>query len=444
MGEEIHPSPQQKMSEKQPLSRFYTNYYGPTAYHLNPDQARYRPLEEGEDEGGLTARLAERYGGEAVFLKHYERGDRYTLIDSPTVMFNYKNSSGEDRQAFVVPVNIYTHTNPDWDALGAAWMAKQIYPVSEVNFIPADAAIPPSRFPTVAVDVGRRYENSVFDHHHDPSLPAATQLVLDYWVASADRSTYYYKYPPKNLDNLAELIDAGDRGLPLADESRREGMHAVLSAWKRERPGDQELLRRGFELLDEVATRLDRGETMQEVNAWIRQTYAKEIGEWQKFLSTLDSEAQRAVTYRSPDGAFVAVRDGSPPLTFHLLDQPETQLVLFTSRSENPTPTVAVGLQRGREVDMNCGQVVESAIAYAREIGREDMVRELESWFRHPAGFFAGRGSAKAPNPAPLEFPFEELTGLIDEVRPGKKVELQNSSSREASKDDDVSPSLGG
>ena len=43
-----------------------------------------------------------------------------------------------------------------------------------------------------------------------------------------------------------------------------------------------------------------------------------------------------------------------------------------------------------------------------------EVLTELKSWFCHPGGFFAGRGTAKAPVFNPVIIDLNELAQLID------------------------------
>jgi len=77
----------------------------------------------------------------------------------------------------------------------------------------------------------------------------------------------------------------------------------------------------------------------------------------------------------------------------------------------------AIGVQRSAEwTSPNVGQLVEAAIAEMKALLGEAMVMELSSWFRHPAGFFAGRGTGKAPDPRPVEVDLEVVARLLDRV----------------------------
>ena len=71
--------------------------------------------------------------------------------------------------------------------------------------------------------------------------------------------------------------------------------------------------------------------------------------------------------------------------------------------------TVSVGIMRGGEGDdPHVGDLVGMVHDNA------ELLAELDRWFRHPAGFFAGRGTAKAPDPTPLTVSIVEIAQAIE------------------------------
>lgn len=45
-----------------------------------------------------------------------------------------------------------------------------------------------------------------------------------------------------------------------------------------------------------------------------------------------------------------------------------------------------------------------------------DLASELDSWFQHASGFFAGRGTAKAPRDDAIIVRLEDVAYAIDEA----------------------------
>lgn len=96
----------------------------------------------------------------------------------------------------------------------------------------------------------------------------------------------------------------------------------------------------------------------------------------------------------APQGAtFAAFEDGA-------------RLVVFTSATPD---TVSCGVMRGGEgQEPDCRALVLGLLndgeAEAPWAPRWDSAEyhEMARWFCHPAGFFAGRGTQKAPDPTPL------------------------------------------
>ena len=287
---------------------------------------------------------------------------------------------------------IVTHTSPDFDAIGACWLLQRYGRMADavvafVNTGNPDRAVLDAA--NAVVDTGREYDPDRlrFDHHHFSGATAnstcATQLA--YYHIDISDNDIFYLYP------IVKLIYAGDTGKPEADQSRATGIHALLSAKKGRRASNEELLAFGYELLDLLAERcLSQHKAQQELAS--------------------------KIVYRSNDGLVVAIKDGSPGSTFAAYEN-GARLVLFQS-SMPEVPTNAIGIMRGGESqEPHAGDLVYNVLAtmeYHSEHIHNAIYDELATWYRHEAGFFAGRGTAKAPDARPITVDLAEVARLID------------------------------
>lgn len=275
---------------------------------------------------------------------------------------------------------IVTHTSPDWDAIGASWLLKRfVFVDAEIAFVntgnPDQSVIGPA---DAVVDTGRVWDVNYyrFDHHQllgqSANATCATSQVYDFLRAVGKVDEY--------LAPLVGLIYAGDTGKSEANLSRSVGIHALLSARKARRTSDADLMAWGFDVLDDLAACLKARDDAR--------------------LSL----AQHTV-YKSPDGLVWAL-DGAPQGATFAAFEEGARLVVF--HSEQPG-TVSAGCMRGGEQqEPNIGDLV-------RDIhDNSEMRAELDRWFLHPAGFFAGRGTAKAPDSTPLTVSVADIASAID------------------------------
>ena len=151
---------------------------------------------------------------------------------------------------------IVTHVSPDWDAIGGVWQLIRFVPkfkdakVVFVNTGNPDRVILANA--DAVVDTGGTYNPYLhcYDHHQmkNPNEASAAMLV---W-----RDLMYLHginpYTPDvaHLEPLVQLIHAGDCGLPEADESRKYGIHAMLTEWKYQKYGDDVIFKLGCIILD--------------------------------------------------------------------------------------------------------------------------------------------------------------------------------------------------
>jgi hypothetical protein len=284
---------------------------------------------------------------------------------------------------------IVTHTSPDWDAIGAVWLLKRYGGLEdcEVAFVntgnPDPTVLAAAR---AVVDTGREYDPARlrFDHHQFPGQEAnddsATLLV---WADVVNGRGMPW------LEDIALLIFAGDTGKPDfgADWSRHIGIHALLSARKARGESDAALMEWGFSVLDDLAAHLNmRHEARATLKA--HTVYCSSDG----LVRGLQGAPQGAT--------FAAYEDGARLVIFH---------------SESPT-TVSVGVMRGGESqEPHAGELIQRIIASEGAVP-QDIVNELRTWYNHSAGFFSGRGTAKAPDPRPLSCNVRDIAEWIDKI----------------------------
>lgn len=272
---------------------------------------------------------------------------------------------------------IVTHTSPDFDAIGYVWLMQRFggggeMPVAFVNTGSPDPDVLASAWSVG--DTGRVFDPAArrFDHHQLPGIESnqtcATMQAYE-WLLRQDVTPELLAIRP-----IVELIFCGDTGSPLAGAatSRTVGIHALLSAQKAKRLGDAELLAYGCELLSDLA-----------IVAIARARGAAQLAEH--------------TTYRSDDGLVVAL-DGAPQGATYAAFDAGAKLVFFASEDRG---SFARGVQRGNAEDgqPHVGELIDLVACSTPHLG---MIGELNQWFLHPAGFFAGRGTAKAPCAMPM------------------------------------------
>lgn len=290
---------------------------------------------------------------------------------------------------------IVTHTAPDFDAIGACWLLQRYGGMADAAVVFVNTGNPDRAVLDTAdavVDTGREYDPARlrFDHHQFPGATANSMCAARevYQHLDNNGAAIGYLYP------LIKLIFDGDTGKSEANQSRQIGIHALLSAKKARRASNEELLAYGYELLDLLAERL-------------------------KAQHEAQAELFTKIVYRSDDGLIVAIKYGSPGSTFAAYEQ-GARLVLFQN-SQPDIPTNAIGIMRGGEnQEPHCDglvRAVQQEMEYHSEhIGGATgaIYDELCSWYLHEAGFFAGRGTAKAPDPRPVTVELADIARLID------------------------------
>lgn len=282
---------------------------------------------------------------------------------------------------------IVGHVSPDWDCITALWLLQRFGGFEDATIALVNTGTPDPEILAEAaavVDTGRVYDKYTdrFDHHQFPGATANETC--------AARQVWMHLRPGGDLEHLAPLIDliyAGDTGKPAANPSRQLGIHALLSAWKARKVSDTALIAIGYDVLDDLAAHLKRASEARQ---------------------SLDAHT----VYRSADGLLIALDGATQGATFAAF---EAGALLVVWHSPQPD-TIAVGVNRAPESGVDCGALVAGICAGVCIRGPVDeaVVCELLTWYRHNSGFFAGRGTAKAPDATPLRAPLVEIAAALD------------------------------
>jgi hypothetical protein len=302
---------------------------------------------------------------------------------------------------------IISHFHPDFDSIAATWLLKRFFPpLHEATCVMVNTGHPDEGLLANAdavVDTGKVFDPDRlrFDHHHldgeEANGTSATWQVFQFLLA--------HGYPVSHLGQLAALIMAGDTGKPDygADWSRVNGIHALLSGFWRtldknhdDETNDQRVMLYGFEILDTLNLSL---KARQDAAANLRDH----------------------VVYTSKDDLLWAIKEGGEGATFAAFEA-GARLVVFQGNGDGDS-SQTIGIMRGGEwTHPNVGELVGAVVDVLEEgdltLTMDDaaLLRELVSWFRHPAGFFTGRGTRKAPDPRPITISLVELAELIDNI----------------------------
>lgn len=305
---------------------------------------------------------------------------------------------------------IVTHQNPDWDAIASAWLLKRYLPaLAEAEIMFVNTGNPDQELLARAdavVDTGKKHlpQDLRFDHHHLPGTKTNDTCAI--------KQVYAYLKPriaPAYLQLLVELVFQGDTGrqTDALKYSYQTGIHALLSGRKRQwrqelntfMP-DREVLEFGFMLLDTLAIQF---ETQSQVEA----------------------EFKEKIVYCSDDGLVVALKEAGVNASHYATEQGAV-LVLFLGKpvydDDDNLITQAIGIQRTSEwTTPDCGGLVgkvAKTLILDELPNASTIVDELVTWFRHNAGFFAGRGTGKAPVasfvPSEISDDFASFARLFD------------------------------
>lgn len=284
---------------------------------------------------------------------------------------------------------IITHVSPDWDAIASVWLLKRYGGLENADVMFVNTGAPDADLLTSAtavVDTGRIFDPTRlrFDHHQLPGKEANETCAA--W------QVFQHIAPNGELVHLAPLNalilngDTGGRNYG-AEWSRLTGIHALLSVRKARRESNEDLLSWGFGILDDLDAHLHARYEAKEALA----------------LHTV---------YRSDDGLVVALRDAPQGATF-AAHEAGARLVVFANYEKN-----AIGVLRGGEgQDVHVGGLV-SGLCNDYDCGLDEisapLFDELCTWYRHQAGFFAGRGTDKAPSETPITVDLVDVARAID------------------------------
>lgn len=288
---------------------------------------------------------------------------------------------------------IVTHTAPDLDAIGYVWLLKRFWP----PFAEADIKLMPFNQIDRAVleaadsvgDIGGVYDPGEmrFDHHHFPgdesTATCAAKMVWEYLVALGVVVSY--------LEPLIEVIYQGDlaRTEPVGIHTLLWGTMTRKNLVTGQRLTDQEMMAAGFDLLDRA-------------DAWLKRK------------AEVAAELAPLVVWKSEDGLVWAIRGGSASTNFAAYEQGCRVAVYEGKPVSLPAGvTYSMGASRSPEwKSPHLGDLVEKVLRVSD--GPDAVADELEMWYRHQDGFFAGRGGPKAPNFEPPRVDLAEVARVLD------------------------------
>jgi hypothetical protein len=299
---------------------------------------------------------------------------------------------------------IVTHVNPDWDALASSWLLLRFHPgLANAKLAFVSAKEPNEdllRAATAVVDVGLRHDTATlrFDHHQENSDPklSATGLVFKHLKESGIAKIHSHALA--HLEPLVGLINDVDVGRrwPEAEFSFSLGIHGLLSAER-------------FRL----STAVPKEHLFTEVSQWAFATLDLLCNKL-SFEMSQQEELQRRMIYSSADKRFCAARSVGAMAAF----EAGAHIALIqASPTHLPTGVVTFPITLSRAPGVaapDIGDVITS-ILEDKTVHLSDEIREeLKRWWQHPAGFYAGRGTSKAPCPDPISINLEELAKIID------------------------------
>lgn len=289
---------------------------------------------------------------------------------------------------------IVTHTNPDWDAITSVWLLKRYSNLAnaEIHFV--NTGNPDLALLVLAdaiVDTGKEYDPSRlrFDHHQLPGEASNnTCAARQVWEHLRGQDTIH-------LSILIDLILDGDTGRKEASWSRDLGIHALLSGYKSSYrqaynsfAPDSDIMAWGFGVLDILDVRL-------------------------KEQIKIKTELAEKVIYKSKDGLVWAIKYGSAGSSFAAFEE-GARLVVFEGEPLEVEGglTYPIGIMRSGEWnEPHTGNLVK----YLLEKPIDQTIKEeLSTWFLHPAGFFSGRGTAKAPVFKQVSIDLAQLALLVN------------------------------
>ena len=283
------------------------------------------------------------------------------------------------------PKIIVTHSSPDFDAIGYAWLMKRFAPGFEdakIILMPLNAIDKAVLEAADSVgDMGEVYDLNTlrFDHHQLPGKESTSTCAA---VLAWKWLDYEEGLNVRHLKPLVITILEGDQGL-----TPQVGLHSILwgaglqkNPLTGQRMSDQEMLAIGFQLLDRAAA-------------------------WLLHKAEAAAELEDKVIWKSGDGAIWAIKGGKNSTSFAAYDQGAKVVVYESEPFEvNGSLTYPVGMSRSPHCTApHLGEIAERIIKRSFYDELESVCKEMETWYRHQDGFYAGRGSKAAPCPDPFE-----------------------------------------
>lgn len=286
-----------------------------------------------------------------------------------------------------------THTSPDLDAIGYLWLLKRYIPVfvdAEIKLMPFSQIDQKILIAADSVgDMGGEYDplDWRFDHHHLPGAEStdtcATKMLWKYLL--------YLEIDVVHLKPLVEVIHAGDLaktdpcGIHVAFWGARLRKNQVTG----QRLTDIEMIAIGFELLDRVA-------------AWLKHKAEKQV------------ELDEKTIWKSDDNLVCAIQNGSASLSFAAYEE-GARIVVFEGEPFETKEGTSYPMGVSRAPGWNephLGDLVSLATPFPTFA----MQQEFDLWFKHNGGFFAGRGSSKAPCYKKPQVKLIELAQIINKM----------------------------
>jgi hypothetical protein len=272
--------------------------------------------------------------------------------------------------------HIVTHQSPDFDAICYLWLVKrfasQVVPTfkdAEINLMSLSRIDQDVLEAAISVgDMGGVYrpETWRFDHHHlegsQSTNTCAAKMLWEYLL--------YLGIDVSYLSPLIKVIWQGDLA-----RTEPVGIHSILwggglqkNLLTGQRLTDMEMVAVGFDLLDRAAA-------------------------WLKHKVETKAELDEKVIWKSDDKLIWAIRGGTPSVTFSAYDK-GARIVVFEGEPIKTPEGISypMGASRAPEwKEPHLGKLVDLVLSSS------PVAKELTLWFRHQDGFFAGRGSRKAP-----------------------------------------------
>ncbi len=299
---------------------------------------------------------------------------------------------------------IVTHVNPDWDALGASWLLSRFHPDTQNATLAFVSAKAPDEIllgaATAVVDVGLCLDPATlrFDHHQENSDPTLSATGLVYKFLCDTGIAKKHSHSLTHIESLVRLINDIDVGRrwPESEFSFSLGIHGLLSAER-------------FRLSQVVA----RETLFAETAKWAFGTLDL-LSNKLAFERTQQIELQRKLVYCSEDRKFCAARAANAMAAF----ESGAHVALIQA---NPTYlpsgeiTYPITLSRAPGIaSPSIPEVVASILEDGTINLSQEMRKELTRWWQHPAGFYAGRGTTKAPCGDPIAIKLEDLAHIVD------------------------------